>query len=352
MSGQKGNCPLDQFVLNGTSEEMADQMANESYVLDRIAILGQSTVIYAPPNTGKTLLTLRLLIDSITAEKISPNDVYYVNADDDFRGLQGKLQIAEVWGFKMLAPAHMEFKSSDLLDIISKMSNQDTARGKILILDTLKKFCDPMDKNASREFGTVIREFISRGGSVISLAHCNKNPDSEGKPIYGGVSDTLDDVDCGYLLYETASDGARRTVIFENIKMRGDVDKEISYSYSTTEKDYTRLINSIEPVDEVAAAKAKQKLAVKERLQINELAIESITECIEDGIVHKTSIIADASKKSGSSKAKIAKILKEHSGTDYPKGHRWVEVKGDKNAKCYRLTRPYTSDDYLMASGG
>jgi len=352
MSSQKENCPLDQFVLNGTSEEMADQMANESYVLDRIAILGQSTVIYAPPNTGKTLLTIRLLMESIADKKISPKDVYYINADDDFRGLQGKLQTAEVWDFNMLAPAHMGFKSSDLLDIISEMSNQDIARGKILILDTLKKFCDPMDKNASREFGTVIREFISRGGSVIFLAHCNKNPDSEGKPIYGGVSDTLDDVDCGYLLYETASDGVRRTVIFENIKMRGDVDKEISYSYSTTEKDYTRLISSIEPVDEVAAAKAKEKLAVKERLQINEFAIESITECIEDGIVNKTSIIADASKKSGSSKAKIAKILKEHSGTNYPKGHRWVEVEGEKNAKCYCLTHPYKTDDYLMASGG
>lgn len=61
---------LNKFTLRGKSTQMKLKMLEDAYVLDRIAILGQITVIYAKPNTGKTLLTLWMLVEQIKAKKI------------------------------------------------------------------------------------------------------------------------------------------------------------------------------------------------------------------------------------------------------------------------------------------
>ena len=73
---------LSQFSLNGKSQAMRSKMMADKYVLGRIAILGQATAIYAKPNSGKTLLTLHLLIESVAAGNINGADVFYINADD------------------------------------------------------------------------------------------------------------------------------------------------------------------------------------------------------------------------------------------------------------------------------
>ena len=337
------SCPFDRFVLNGQSEKMAEQMLSETYVLDRMAILGQSTVIYAPPGSGKTLLTLKMLMESIVAEKIDPSNVYYVNADDNFRGLQHKLKIAETFRFNMLAPGFNEFKNSDLLDIIAKMSITDTAHGKVIILDTLKKFTDVMDKKATTNFGIVVREFVAKGGTVILLSHTNKNKDENGRSVYGGTSDIVDDADCAYILDQVCEDDERRTVAFRNKKMRGDVDSEVTYSYALKENNYTNLLSSIQLVSEQEIANIQRTRAIESRLNINEHAIESIEDVIKEGTILKTELISAAVKRTGQSKAKTLDVLKEHEGNNYAKGHRWAEFKGEKNAKFYRLTKPYTA---------
>jgi archaellum biogenesis ATPase FlaH len=53
---------------------------------------------------------------------------------------------------------------------MAQMIADDTARGAVVILDTLKKFVDPMDKKSGREFMTSAREFVSNGGTLIMLA--------------------------------------------------------------------------------------------------------------------------------------------------------------------------------------
>ena len=61
---------FDQFSLNGKSAVMREKMLTDTFVLDNIAILGQATAIYAKPNTGKTLIVLSMLIESIKAGRI------------------------------------------------------------------------------------------------------------------------------------------------------------------------------------------------------------------------------------------------------------------------------------------
>jgi hypothetical protein len=217
---------LTQFSLKGSSTEMEKKMLVDKFVLGRIAILGQATVIYAKPNTGKTLLALNLLIEVIGASRVEGADVFYVNADDTFRGLVEKTKLAEQYGFHMLAPGHNGFNTKLFVGYLQTMIKENSASGKIIVLDTLKKFADLMDKKTSSEFMRVGRAFVSNGGTLILLAHTNKNRDSEGKVIFGGTSDIVDDVDCAYTLDEISSTLDEKTVMFENIKARGDVARQ------------------------------------------------------------------------------------------------------------------------------
>ncbi len=86
--------PLDlsRFSICGDIEAMEKKMLDDVFVIGRLALLGQSTVFYAGPNTGKTLMTLWLLTQSIDSGQIQAKDVYYVNADDNQKRFNNKGQ--------------------------------------------------------------------------------------------------------------------------------------------------------------------------------------------------------------------------------------------------------------------
>ena len=120
---------FDQFSLNGKSAVMREKMLTDTFVLDNIAILGQATAIYAKPNTGKTLIVLWMLIESIKAKRIKGENVYYINADDTYKGLVTKLEIAERYGFQMIAPSHGGFETNQFQSYVRKMIDEKTAHG-------------------------------------------------------------------------------------------------------------------------------------------------------------------------------------------------------------------------------
>jgi len=259
---------LTKFSLAGQLNEMRQKMLADKFVLNGLAIYGQATVFYAPPNSGKTLLTLKLLIEGIEAGEIAGDAVFYINADDSYKGLVNKLELAEKHGFNMLAPGHMGFESKQFVTYLRKMISEGSASGKIIILDTLKKFTDTMDKKIASDFMRAGREFVSNGGTLILLAHTNKKRDNDGKPIYGGTSDIVDDVDCAYILdpVKPGPFDSHKTVLLENIKSRGDVERSVGYSYLIDPHDYGELLNSVKPIIEkdVKAALEREKTAAQE----------------------------------------------------------------------------------------
>ncbi|CAA9892003.1 conserved hypothetical protein [Candidatus Methylobacter favarea] len=350
---------LNTFSLNGNSKTMELKMLDDEFVLARIAILGQATAIYAKPNTGKTLLILWLLIQAIISKAIKGDDVFYINADDSYKGVVQKLKLAEQYGFKMLAPGHCDFESTRLLEYMQLMVKEESASGKIIILDTLKKFTNLMDKKTASDFMRGGREFVANGGTLILLAHTNKNRNGEGKVIFCGTSDIVDDVDCAYTLDEVEAHGSKKRVLFENIKSRGDVCREIAYSYAVKEgQTYNELLDSVEVLDEEAVEQARKGKAIDDKLNKNKTAIDAIIEAIELGHTLKTDLLEVAHKDSGISKSKLSSVLNEHTGKSLECGHRWQVTKGDKNAKNYCLLTPAkpilvtTVGDYRTAKQG
>jgi len=328
---------LKAFSLNGKSTEMEKQMLEDKYVMNGIAILGQATAIYAKPNAGKTLTALKLITDAISEGDIDPGDIYYINADDNYKGLVTKLKLAEKHGFHMLCPGHNGFEPKEFQEYLASLTASDTARGVVIILDTLKKFNDIMDKKSSSDFGVVMRAFVSKGGTIIMLAHTNKNRDSDHKVVFSGTSDVVDDVDCAFTIDVTEVTETHKTIIFENIKSRGDVSREVIYKYLLKADSYEALVDSVAAVDEQEATKQKESKRVNDLLEVNKEGIDSITDALRDGNSKTEDIITFAHKQSAISKPKLRKVLKHHTGKMFQKGDRWQKTKGEKRTVHFEL---------------
>lgn len=346
---------MRDFSLKGQSEAMKTKMLADRYVLDRIAILGQATTIYAKPNTGKTLLVLYMLIESIKAGRVNGEDVFYINADDDYKGLVYKTSLAEKYGFHMLAPGHNGFESVALQGYMRLMIDEGTASGTVIILDTLKKFTDLMNKKLGSEFMNRAREYISNGGSLVMLAHTNKNRDADGKAVFSGTSDIVDDCDCVFILDEVAKTQTTKQVLFENIKCRGDIASELAFSYSVEEgKHYQYRLDSIELADKSATEQAKKEKVIADARAKDKEVIDAITEAIDQGISLKSELIVAAHDCSGISKRRLTTVLNKYLGTNINDGDLWREEIGAKNAKSYRLLSIIQSskEDYSFYKNG
>lgn len=326
--------PLRKYSLTGKAAELELVAADEKPLLGELALLGQWTVLYGAPNTGKTLLTLALLIDAISLGRVNPATVYYVNVDDNLNGLTRKLRIAEEYRFHMLAEGHADFHAADMTGILRDLIEDGKAKGVVLILDTLKKFANLMDKAKIAAFNKVIRQFVMQGGTVIALAHTNKNRDAQGKPVYGGTSDVVDDADCAYLIDTLdASDAAQKVVNFECIKSRGNNAPKAFYRYSQEAKlSYEELLSSVEPVD----ATQLQVMQQETTLASDATLVRMVIECILEGINTKMNLRDAVSKRAAVSKRVALQVIERYTGDD-PKMHKWNFSVKDRGAKVYSI---------------
>jgi hypothetical protein len=334
---------LTSYSATGDSELMKSQMLEDKFVLLGLAIAGQWTTLYASPNTGKTLITIAELRKQIECGSVSGADVFYVNADDSYNAAVIKIEIAEQFGMHMLIPNHRNFKAKNMLPLIRGLIAQKKARNKIIVLDTLKKFTDLMDKKSASEFGNIAREFIAAGGTLICLAHTNKHKDADGKGIYAGTSDIVDDSDCVYIIDKIGVDDltGKHVVEFTNIKARGDVHTTASFEYTRDAgQTYQQLLDSVVRMDSQAVEVVKKKTAIEKQLELDEELIDAIRDCINASPLPKNEMISKINKDSGFTHKQIRQVLRRYTGYNYADGARWAEAKGDKNKSIFTLLHP------------
>lgn len=350
---------FNQFSITDQLDAMKTQMLNDVFVLDGIALLGQLTAIYAKPNTGKTLLTLWMLTESIKAGRIKGENVHYINADDTYKGLLTKGEVAKKHGFSMIAPSFMEFKVEDFNNYLRQLIADDSARGVIIVLDTLKKFTDLMDKKKGSEFMKLAREFSSNGGTMIMLAHTNKNRSFDGKVVAGGTSDITDDCDCAYTLDEVQGNSkTHKDVLFENFKSRGNVKKELLATYAQSDNptisNYHDLFNSVQIANsgDIEQAKKERDAAIKQAKDKD--AIEAITDAIIQGNHKRLEIVDYAMKAHGVARRKAKEALDNYTGTKLSNSSLWRVQIGERNSQIYYLLSDEntSADEYENAKNG
>jgi hypothetical protein len=332
---------LRSWSSSGHSEEMSKRMLEDKFVLRDMAILGQLTAFYAAPNTGKTLIILKGLIEQINSGELQAENTYYVNADDHGKGAVEKTALAEASGFEMLIPNEQDFQTKLLLPMLRQLIDAKRAKGIVFVFDTLKKFCDLMDKKSASNFGKLGREFVQAGGTLIVLAHTNKHK-KDGEPVYGGTSDIVDDADCVFTLNKISEDSDIHTIEAKNKKARGDVASELCFQFTRTKgRPYSDLLTSVKeiPTDAIIDVKlnAKAALSLKENWAIINIIQEVIRESA--GEWSKGQIVDEVNNRSTVGKNKIQSIMRLHEGDKYSEHYRWTSIKEGKVYK-YVLVNP------------
>ena len=340
--------PLEQFVINDTQhQEMLAGRVDDVEVLSRIALKGQSTVIYAAPNTGKTLITLALLGEAVQKGRISGKNAYYVNMDDSHNGMLEKLAIAKQFGFRMLGVDLNGFSVKEFRLAILQMIEDGTANDSVVVLDTLKKFVDLMDKSSSSNFTNLVRRFVMKGGTLIALAHTNKNPGADGRRKHSGTSDVVDDFDAA-LMMEVLDDGEKSdavTVELLNFKKRSNLPEKSYCTYANHDgMTYAAKFESVRMLND--AEVEAQKLAVQ--LKKDGETIHAVLGCISDGVVKRMEIAKEVAKQTDASRRTVLDVLDRYTGVD-TQVHRWSVRRASHNAQIYSSLRnavPVDNDEF------
>jgi RecA-family ATPase len=347
-ASEKPNTALERLRSLSTVpriDEMKNNLENEFYVFEGMALDGQITLFYAKPNTGKTLIFLKLLIDGINKGKIRPEDIFYINADDNYRGLCHKSEIAKEYGFVMISPAEAGIAPAEIITLLDELSKTDDAKGKIIVLDTLKKFTDMMNKKSQADLYNVLRKLVAKNATVIIAGHANKHLNAEGNLVYEGTSDTMNDIDCAYAIYLMTEPDGDVVVEFRREKSRGDNIAKVAYGYTRVEgMSYMDLVNSVYKLDSEQAEKATL-LGHQQRLSERyDSEIIFITNLLKSGRLNQSQILAKLKELEGDGIASEVSVRSLKAALTALINIKW-KVSRDKNnnANIYTLISEMTA---------
>ena len=336
LKGPQINNALTKYSLLGSAAALQEMATEQKPLLDRLCLSGEATVWYGKYGTGKTLLCLHLVIEAIQDGRIAGHNVYYLNSDDSSSGLATKVKLMEDHGVHVLAQGHRGFRCSILTGIMQQMADDRSAAGVFVIVDTLKKFVDVMDKKANRAFNEVVRGFVMAGGTFLALAHTNKRLDNDGKPIPEGTSDVLNDFDCAYLLdvFGTDQVTGHQIVEFAIKKSRGSASARAYFTYDARgDVPYVERLCTVRPFDPDT-----QKYELRLSDDVDEAKIvEAIELCLTHGTVTKMDVARTAAKSLQTvSRRAVLKVLETYTGSE-PGVHLWNYEIQERGRMAYAL---------------
>jgi hypothetical protein len=336
---------VQALSINDKVEEMRKAAKETTFIAGRMAVAGQINVFYAGPNTGKTLLTLKLISEAIAAGTVADH-VYHINLDDTYDGLIQKAELGKRHGFHVIPGSNFPNPGESFAEMVDLLIAEDLAHQAVFILDTTKKFTDVMDKKASTKFMAMCRKLTEARGTIIALAHVNKNKNHENKSIPGGTSDVLDDCDCGYIIdllsEEKVSGGIKRTVEFRHLKGRGPSVKSAVYSYVSQEDgDYERMFYSVKLLDGNEADFAREQKALEvERFRDAPLITEIVKILTSSyGSIQKDIVTQLVANEAFSHRAVRACLQRWSCPPE--EGGLWAVSKGENNSNIYTLIPPH-----------
>lgn len=330
----KNNNPLLKYSLAGEGNELSERAIKQEPLLGDLCLKGEVSSWYGSPNTGKTLFALAFITDAVQSKRIHAHDVFYVNADDSQAGYAEKVKILDDFGIHSLVPGEKGFKLKDLLPALNDMAESQTAAGTLVVVDTVKKITDLMDKKTMRNFGIAMRPYIMAGGSLLLLSHTNKARTASGDLVYSGTTDLLEDVDSAYILDEAKDHSVegKKLVRFLNLKRRGSNIERVLYQYdSEGELSYPERLLSVEIANPDYADSMFANVTSEGEIELNlALAIRHSKNPAKMAIVKK---VADLTK---TSRRKVQDVLDQHTDDDPAVGFWAYEVRA-RGAHVYRL---------------
>jgi hypothetical protein len=291
---------------------------NAAYVTSCETIAkGEWTVVFAKPNDGKTLIILATLAQQISNGIINGDDVFYFNLDDARPGYLEKL--------KILKPLNVIVLDQDPMGIMIDLINNNQAKDKIVIIDTLIQICDTNNRKEIIDCSGLFEKFTDLGGTVLTLAHANKYPDKNGVPILEGVGLIRNKAHCVFYLQKFDD-----IIKMVNIKKRTHVEVEVTFQIGKHTK-YTDLFNSVRTLTDEEAAKLLKDRKQDQLAIDHKTIVDTIKETILNGIDHRTALSKEVHKNTGDYMKTIYVVL------DDLKGKLWTETRGSGYSKIYSI---------------
>lgn len=313
--------PFRKYSLIGQAAKYEALAQEATPLLGDVCQRGEATVWYAKHNVGKTLLFLHMVSEAVEQGRIAAEDIYYINADDSSSGIAGKLGLLDEIGAHTLVPGQGGLKAEHLEELLKLAVRNETARGTLVVIDTLKKFVDLMSKRNTSDFTNVCRQFVSAGGTLLGLAHTNKRRGDDGKAIHAGTTDILDDFDAGYIIDElpiTRGPG-ERLVEFTRLKGRGGGLQSVAYAYAAEDNvSYAERLASVRLVQEADLNGIRR---VEEMRSDAEL-IAVVASCITQGVNAKMALRNAVAEQANISRRAATKIIEQYTG-DNQDLHHW-----------------------------
>lgn len=333
----------DLFDLAISEEQIANmivEMKQAKYLLPRLAIEGQATVIAGAPNSGKTLITLAFLRMAIEENEIEGSGILYINADDSGDGITTKASFCIVYGIRTLSPHIQKISTADITSHIDYMTETEKAFKRTLIFDTVKKFVDVMDKGKQRIWFDLIRKWTAAGGSAILLTHTNKHKDRDGGSIYSGTADILQDMDCLYNLdIVDDTDKEWRTVQFTLQKARGNNVPELAVKYLKQADTWIEKAYSVTILDDQdAVRKVKAKASRDIYRQKNAHAVtDAYNWLARNPNAKQSDFLENIVAQTGISKNSANRMIHTLCGVEEDQGYLWWWDRGyENNTKHYK----------------
>ena len=337
---------LARYSLTINRDEVAKTAVEQDFIVGRIALSGQLTLINGPSNIGKSAIVNALIGQGVGEGRIDPEKCFVLDFDTDANGLLEKIDFASQHGFHVLSDHYLGFSALKFLEEMDNIVRSDQAMGVVLVLDTVKQHTSVMSKEQSAAFASKLRRYSKAGASVVALGHTNKNLNADGKPVHAGTTDLVEQFDACYLLYEIGVDRQlkTRTVMFDNFKARGPVAKQACYRYSIAEGlTYQELLDSVVAVEDTEVSEMQRGSQQRADAPV----IDAIANCIVAGVVAKMELIASAVERSGASRRAVQAVLERYSGQD-PRLHRWsfrVYPRGEKRFALLPQAEPAGDGD-------
>ena len=199
-SGNKETSELS----NGTPEEIlmkfavsqgyVDGLGKERFIYPDLIVSNHILTIIAMSGGGKTAFFYNLVAPHLTEEGLK---VWYIDADSPASEHKQMKQFADEKGFKFLIPdVNQGLDAKKLIDALSGMADKGQRLDDyVFFLDTLKKFCDLMNKTSIKAIYTLMRRLTKLGATVVLLGHANKYRGKDGNLIFEGTGDVRSDSD-------------------------------------------------------------------------------------------------------------------------------------------------------------
>lgn len=284
-----------------------------------------------------------MISEAVEQNRIAAGDVYFINADDSSAGIAAKLGLLDEIGAHTLVPGQRGFKAEHLGQLLLDAVRNNTARGALVVIDTLKKFVDLMHKRQASEFANTCRQFVAAGGSVLGLAHTNKRKSDDGKAVHAGTTDILDDFDAGYIIDELPTTGnpGEKLVKFIRLKGRGGGVQSVAYAYAA--EDHVSYAERLASVRLVQQADLDGIRRVEEVRSDSEVVTVVIT-CITAGVNAKMALRNAVADQAGISRRAATKVIERYTGVE-PGQHHWSFARVAHGRMVYTLLDGAPSPD-------